>query len=164
MTQSYITYGYKDFFSKTSIVTGIALLFLINYYIIYLYIQNWNIGILPILLVIWLGYIFYSMVRTANGLHYEFSTQGIKIILPNKKSYMLPKEKILSVEVADKYPWWSGQGIWYNFFSKEIMFTTCTKNILRINMDDGRIIIISPRKIDEKLINLYNKKSIKWKK
>lgn len=158
--KQYISYWYKDFFSRFSLLfTWLVFLFILNYPWIY-YVFNkrlpsfFNIW-LYLIAIIFFGFILFSMLRFYRLLRYDFSKQGIKIILPSGKEFMLEKNSIDKIEKINRIPWRYWSGIRYKYFKQEILFTTSTSNILKIYMKDGRKILISPRTIKQELLNLY---------
>lgn len=140
-----IVYGYKDFFARFALVfTWVVLLAAINVLPwVWIRFTSW-IGWLLLGIVI-LGWVFRQMWRISAKLHYKFWTQSITIVLPTGKEFVLPRTKIKKIERLDRISPLQGWGVKYLFWKQELHFTTSTRHLLRISMDDGRVILISPK-------------------
>ncbi len=152
----YTSLGYKDFWTKVVVIIHSLIVLGMLGYLPFLYLQEWEIPILYLLWVIVLGLLFYMIIRLLNNLKYEFQENWIQLTLPSWKTYFLEKENISRMEEIGRLPRYYSFGIRYNFITQEIMFTTSLNNAYRIVMEDGRYIIITPRKIDQNVVEYYN--------
>lgn len=142
-----IVYGYKDLFSKiTFLFTGLVLLiwFNIGIFIILIRYPQWKRYFFVGLAIF--GWIFWRMWRIQKKLYYIFDKGNITIVLPWRKKFLLSKKNIRKTEKIDHLSWWNWWWISYIPWKKEFHFTTSTHHLLKIYMDDGRVIVISPKK------------------
>ncbi|MBS8122516.1 hypothetical protein [Candidatus Vampirococcus lugosii] len=148
---SNITYGYKDFGIKFLIIfNGIIFIFLLNFSVFAYFMGNYDILYFIVLIIS--GVSVFFIIRLVNNLKYEIDNNGITIITPGKRKYLLEKKDIEKIDYIGKVPFYYGLGIRVNFITGDVMFTTSLNNIYRINMFDGKKILISPKNKD--LMNL----------
>lgn len=140
-------YGHKDFFTVFSLVfTGIVILLWLNIGLFWVFIKNpsWKWWfVIALSGLIWIG---RRMRRTQKNMYYIFDKHWIIIHLPNHKEYILAKKYIRSQEKIEKLSWLSGRWVKYIPRKQELYFTTSCSHILKITMDDGKVIFISPKK------------------
>lgn len=144
---SHIIYGYKSFFTKfTLIFTWIVLLLALNFgiFVVFIKYPQWRWYFVVGLLFLW--WIFWRMWRVQKKLYYIFDKGNITIVLPSWKKFVLEKKHIKKTKKLPSLAWWSTWGVSYIPRKQEFHFTTSTQHLLKIWMDDGRVIIISPKK------------------
>jgi len=95
---------------------------------------------------IFLGWIFRRMRRIITKLHYLFSPNwDIAIVLPNKKKFNLPEQMMIKKEQVAHSSRRTWRWIKYLPRKQEVHFTTSSSHLLKISMQDWRVIVISPR-------------------
>lgn len=155
--ETYTTLGYRDTFTKVKVIS-IWLILLLTFNLFAIIILKYpDFVIWTFLLMILSWYSSYKNIRSLNKMKYEFSTEWIKIILSSWKKYLLKKEEIISVSLIKKINRWSSLFVKYNYFDNEIKFITSRSNILKIELEDNRKILISPAIIKNNLISYYSK-------
>lgn len=146
----------KDFFTKFSLViTWLIVLFLINYTIWYTISTRTN-PYLMIILTLFIGLIFYNMLKLIKWVKYIFSEKWIKIIISPKRSYFLEKNNIDKLEKINKLPLLQWFWLKANPFKKEVSITTSKSNIVKIHLKDGKKILISPLLVPEYVFEYFN--------
>ncbi len=160
--ESYKTIWKKDVFFRTCfLLVWIILLFLINWLIIF-FLNWWSISLWYYGFIALSAFFFYKIYRLFNNIKYEFTSESI-IVYSGRKKYTLFLKKIDKLEKIINIPIINLFGIRYNPVSKELFFLTSYQNIIKIYMNDGEKIYISPKRFDEDTFNFYNN-NIKWKK
>ncbi len=155
--KTYTTFWYKDTFTKIKVILiWLILLLSLNLFAIII-IKHPDLVLWIFLLILLSWYSSYKSLRNLNKMMYEFSPDWIKIILPSWKKYLLKKEDIISIDLLEKISRWSSLFVKYNYFDNEVKFTTSISNILKIKLEDGRKILISPAIIKDNLILYYSK-------
>lgn len=146
---SKIVYGYKSLFTKFTLVfTGAVLLLALNFGIFVVFIKYPQRRWYFVVGLLFLWWIFWRMRRVQKKLHYIFDKGNITIVLPSWKKFVLEKKHIKKTKKVQSGAWWSPWWISYIPRKKEFYFTTSTQHLLKIWMDDGRVIVISPKQYE----------------
>lgn len=151
--KNFSTIWYKD---KTSrlvyLVTWILLLFMLNYSVVLLIKDSLEIWQFVLSLFVW--FLFYRLYVLFKYIRYEFSEKWINIYQNKNKSYFLKIEDIEKIEKINKLNFFSWFWVKYNYFTKEVYFTTSLSKILKIYLKDWRVVLITPKTFDDAFLNL----------
>lgn len=142
MTRSF---GYKDRQTITTfLMTWLLLLVFLNWLFVLFALQSSRT-----MRVLWgtlvLAYIFWKLYRLLTKLTYTFTPQDITIGLPNQKTIVLAFWHIVSITPIARLPRRWGWGIIPVPQHGRFLYTTTSSHILRIEMNDGIQIYISPK-------------------
>lgn len=161
---NYTTYWFKDLYTRLYIlVLWLFEIFLVNYWVYKMIIDAQDSLIYFLWMIIfWL--ILMAELKLVNNLQYKFDENWITISKPklynifsNKNvEHTIPKDQIESIENVWKIWFFNWYWIKFNMFLWELMFTTSRSNILRINTNDWKKLLISPRKIEDWILKFYN--------
>jgi hypothetical protein len=153
--EKYTTLWNRDTFTKVKVIL-IWLLLLVSFNLFMFIIwKRPDLLFYMLLLMILSWYSTYKSIRNLNNLKYGFDLSWVTIILPSWKKYLLKKTDIVSIDSIKKIKRWSWLFVKYNYFNNEVRFITSISNLLKINLEDGRSILISPAIVKKEFILYY---------